>query len=164
MKIIWANILVIILAQLAGVIRCCTLTSHRKILMLAMVNCLRKLIDHWCNTHKLRRTLHISFVQEYIDGKCPMYLNDLFAVNTESNSRKLKMLVQSKYNSKYGCKCIRYQGPSPLNRVDNKFKLTAIFNECLGVNMFFLRHAFPETPVRYYVHLCSSFVYLPIVE
>ncbi len=41
---------------------------------------------------------------------------------------KLKMLVQHKYNSKYGCKCIRYQGPSLWNRVDNKFKLTAIFN------------------------------------
>ncbi len=58
-----------------------------------------------------------------------MYLNDLFAVNTGSNSRKLKMLVQRKYNSKYGFKCIRYQGPSLWNRVDNKFKLTAIFSE-----------------------------------
>ncbi len=29
---------------------------------------------------------------------------DLFAVNTGRNSEKLKMLVQPKYNSKYGCK------------------------------------------------------------
>ena len=52
-----------------------------------------------------------------------------FVVNTGSNSRKLKIVVQPKYNSKYWCKCIRYQGPSLWNRVDNKFKLTAIFNE-----------------------------------
>ncbi len=52
-------------------------------------------------THRLRRIL--SFVEKCIEGKCPMYLNDLFAVNTGSNSRKLKMLVQPKYNSKYGC-------------------------------------------------------------
>ncbi len=78
-------------------------------------------------THRLRRIL--SFVERCIQGKCRMYLNDLFAVNTWSNSRKLKMLVQPKYNSKYGCKCIRHQGPSLWNRGDNKFKLTAIFNE-----------------------------------
>ena len=76
-------------------------------------------------THRLRRIL--SFVEKCIEGKCPMYLSDLFAVNTGSNSRKLKMLMQLKYNSKYGCKCIRYQNRSLWNRVDNKFKLTAIF-------------------------------------
>ncbi len=78
-------------------------------------------------THRLRRIL--SFAEKCIEGKCPMHLNDLFAVTTKSTGRKFKMLVQPKYNSKYGCKCIRYQGPSLWNRVDNKFKLTAIFNE-----------------------------------
>ncbi len=49
-------------------------------------------------THRLRRML--LFVEKCIDRKCPMYLNDLiFAVNTGSNSRKLKTLVQPKYNS-----------------------------------------------------------------
>ncbi len=56
-----------------------------------------------------------------------MYLNDLFAVNAGSNSRKLKMLVQPKYNCKHGRNCIRHQGPTLWNKVDNKFKLTAIF-------------------------------------
>ncbi len=55
-----------------------------------------------------------------------MYLNDLFAGN---NSWKLMMLVQPKCNAKCGCKCIRYQGPIPWNRVDNMFKFTAIYNE-----------------------------------
>ncbi len=37
---------------------------------------------------------------------------------------------QPKYNSKHGCKCTRYNGPSLWNRVDNKLKLiTAIFNK-----------------------------------
>ena len=45
-------------------------------------------------THRLKRI--ISFLEKCIDGKCPMYLNDLFAVNTRSNSKKLKMLVQPK--------------------------------------------------------------------
>ena len=78
-------------------------------------------------TRRLRHML--SFVEKCIDRKCPMYLSDFFAVDTGSNSRKLKMPVQPKYNSKYECKCIRYQGLSLWNRVDNKFKLTAIFNE-----------------------------------
>ncbi len=67
---------------------------YSMILMLAIVNCLGKLMY----THRLRRIL--SLVEKCIDGKCPMYLNDLVAVNPGSNySRKLKMLVQPKYNS-----------------------------------------------------------------
>ncbi len=91
------------------------------ILMLAIVNS-EKVNRPLMYTYRLRCTL---FVEKCIDGKCPMHL---FAVNTGRNSIKLKMLVQPKYNSKCGCKCIRYQGPSLWNRVDNKFKLTAIFN------------------------------------
>ncbi len=39
-----------------------------------------------------------------------MYLNDLFAFNTGSNGRKLKMLVQPKYNSSkvFGIKVLAY--------------------------------------------------------
>ena len=49
-----------------------------------------------------------------------MYLNDLFAVNIGSHNRKVKMLLQPKYNSKYGGNCSRHQSPSLWNRVDNK--------------------------------------------
>ncbi len=71
----------------------------------------------------------LLFVEKCIDGKSPEYLNDLFVVNRGSNSRKLNMLVQPKINSKYGHDCIRYQGPSLWNGVDNEFKLAANFNE-----------------------------------
>ncbi len=45
-------------------------------------------------THRLRSIL--SFVENRIGGKCPMYLNGLFAVNAGGSSRKLKLLVQPK--------------------------------------------------------------------
>ncbi len=57
-----------------------------------------------------------------------MYLNDVFAVNKGSNSRKLKILVQHKCNFKYGCNGVQNQGSSLRNRVDNNFKLTANVN------------------------------------
>ncbi len=49
--------------------------------------------------HRLRRML--LFVEKCIDGTYPQYLNVLFVVNRGSNSRKLNMLVQPKFNSKY---------------------------------------------------------------
>ncbi len=54
-----------------------------------------------------------------LDKNTRLYLNELFAGNTGSK-------MQPNYNSKYGCKCIRYQGPSLWNRVDNKFKLESL--------------------------------------
>ncbi len=45
-----------------------------------------------------------------------MCLNDLFPANTRSDGRKLKMLVQPKYHSKYGCKCIWCQGPKAMEQ------------------------------------------------
>ncbi len=44
----------------------------------------------------------LLFVEKCIDGKYPEYLNDLFVVNRGSDSRKLNMLAQPKFNSKYG--------------------------------------------------------------
>ena len=77
--------------------------------------------------HRLRRVL--LFVDKCIDGKYPEYLNDSFVVNRESNSRKMNMLVQSKFKCKYGHICIRYQGARLWNGVDNEFKLATNFNE-----------------------------------
>ena len=90
-----------------------------------------------------------------------MYLNDLFAINTESNSRKLKMLVQPKYNSKYAYKCIPHQDLILWNRVlVDIIRLSLLESSVmvLGVYVFFLQQVFPENPLRFYFHLCSSFV------
>ncbi len=40
------------------------------------------------------------------------------------------MLIQPKFNSKYGYNCIQYQGPRLWNGVVNEFKLAENFNEC----------------------------------
>ncbi len=47
-------------------------------------------------TRRLRRIL--SLIEKCIGGKCPIHVNDLFAANRGSNGRKLKMLVQPKFN------------------------------------------------------------------
>ncbi len=61
------------------------------------------------------------FAVQCIDGNYPEYLNDLSVINRWSNSRKLNILVQPKFKSKYGHNCIRYQGPRLWNGVDNEF-------------------------------------------
>ncbi len=63
--------------------------------------------------------------RQVIDGKYPEYLNDSFVGNRGSNSWKLNMLVQPKFNSKFGHNYIRYQGPRLWNGVDKEFKLAA---------------------------------------
>ncbi len=92
-------------------------------------------------TDRLRRVL--LFVEKCTDGKYPEYLNDL--VDRGSNSRKLSMLVQPKFNSKHGHNSIRYQGPRLWNGVDNEFTLAANFNKwflecrCSYCDMFVLK-------------------------
>ena len=71
----------------------------------------------------------LLFVEKCIDGKYPEYQNDLFIVNRGINSRKLNMLVQPKFNSKYGHNCMWYQGPRLWNGIENEFKLAANLNE-----------------------------------
>ncbi len=48
-------------------------------------------------THRLRHILSL-IVEKYIDGKYPMYINDLFAVNAGGNGRKLKMQPKCSVN------------------------------------------------------------------
>ncbi len=74
---------------------------------------LRKSTDHWCTP--IDWDAHYHLQKNVLVGNIHVYLNELFAVKTGSNNRKLKMLMQPKYNSKYGCNCIRYQGPSLRN-------------------------------------------------
>ncbi len=79
--------------------------------------------------HKLRGMF--LFIEKCIEGKYPDYLNELFVDNRGSNNRKFNMLVQPKFNSKYGHNTIRYQGLRVWNSagVDIELKLAANFNE-----------------------------------
>ncbi len=64
----------------------------------------------------------ISFVEKCIKGICPIYLNDLFEVNSGSSRGRLNMLKQPKYNSRHGSNSLRYQSAKLWNAVDNSFK------------------------------------------
>ncbi len=106
-------------------------------------------------THRLRCIL--SFIAKCIARKGSMCINDLFVLNTGSNSKKLKKLVQPNYNSKHGCNCFRYPCPNVWSRVhvDDKVKLTANFHEwSLACTCF--------SNVKFYVQ--SMFIVLQILH
>ncbi len=58
----------------------------------------------------------------------PIYLNDFFEINSGSSSRRLNMLKQPKYNSRYGSNSLWYQGAKLWNAVENSFKAASSYD------------------------------------
>ena len=128
---------------------------------------------------RLRRM--ISFVEKCKKGMCPIYLNDLFEINSGSSSRRLSMLKQPKYNSRHGSNSLRYQGAKLWNAVDNSFKAASNYDswykECscsscdicvLKALWYFMAFhilwqsviVYASLCMSYFTHTVSSFVHI----
>ncbi len=55
----------------------------------------------WLRSRQADQLNGTLFVEKGIGGKCTMYPNDLFAIDVGSYGVKLKVLMQTKYHSKY---------------------------------------------------------------
>ncbi len=90
-----------------------------------------------------------SFVEKCINGKCPVYLNDVFAVNTGSNSRSSICwcslnVIPNLCVTVFG---IRFLAFGTLQNLKNG-------HWCAR---FLSATCVPWNHVNFYVHLCSSF-------